>query len=1019
MADIANIRIAIEDVVKGVSELVKALETAERAMQSLEKVGTQSASALASQWRSLRAEIEAATQAAGSFEKASSGKTRASRPRASSPPPDIEAYNVSPEIQAVRDKFIEILTGRQKDAAAAAAQMAAANEAAAKAEAKLGENAQKAAASLERKAEAVKKESRARREQKELEGMLIEAALGENLPGDGGRGDGAKTELADLGKILENIQKQALLVFRSFILWTTLRTAVRIIKEYTERFAELEAVMTRVAFAAEKSADQVRASLASQSIVAARYGVSHADIAPAALFMAQTGIDSGTRAVAAEIARVFGPRQYANILEEVYQTQRRAANAGLEHVEILDYLATAFREVPVGVKLAGRELEVYFDALQYGIELAPKFGLSVEKSALVIARSAAVSERGVQMMATSYSALTEKIARDPATREYLGRLGIQYETTAEGVRKVVDAFQALQAVGDDEGVIRLLSAILGGTLQSPARLNEARVLLMALSEFEASSESLASFEKLSEGVANTFKQAFTEIQSSWDALLTAMALAFESSGVGKLIMGWLRGQAGWMRSIATGMSGRSAVEQFAARGELDQLVADFKRQTGLDISVRPGLNGLMIVPQPTAAQAREAFERGTVGGQPVGMTTRLGPEMLATYLTGTAAPFRESAGEYITRRFYEFALEKAEGEGKEPPAGPAVPPGGGLIQTEPPPEVERLLRLPEGIGLNRFIEVYQQELRKLEAIPDYFKDEERTLIAMMDAQNQYIRTQSLNSQAASEALRLLEEEARRAADAMSMFGGLETLPEGVTFEQFEAEVRRQEARIREQIPEEYSRELLRQKDFFFDDDGRFRKLLASSEAIRLATQELVKIEKSKITGVFNVPDEGRALVPFFALQRGFVPRGMEGQAEPRVEIGEIIDVTPINSSLSTTATSVSGLGSAANDAASALSRLTLLPTLGDLKPWDWRSLTHSGPPAGVRYLQDNPEVRLARAWSAGHLPGPGGREDIVVNVTLDGNVVQRVVHSRAYTNLSMARRSSSSAAGGGRVHMVR
>ena len=51
----------------------------------------------------------------------------------------------------------------------------------------------------------------------------------------------------------------------------------------------------------------------------------------------------------------------------------------------------------------------------------------------------------------------------------------------------------------------------------------------------------------------------------------------------------------------------------------------------------------------------------------------------------------------------------------------------------------------------------------------------------------------------------------------------------------------------------------------------FSKLTTTNDALRMAIEELTKLEREKITGAFNVPAGGEALIAFYAAQAGFVP----------------------------------------------------------------------------------------------------------------------------------------------------
>src|SRR3990167_5300789 len=102
------------------------------------------------------------------------------------------------------------------------------------------------------------------------------------------------------------------------------------------------------------------------------------------------------------------------------------------------------------------------------------------------------------------------------------------------------------------------------------------------------------------------------------------------------------------------------------------------------------------------------------------------------------------------------------------------------------------------------------------------------------------------------------------------FGGFQTFPKGQDWDQFRSLVRKYETQIQAEVP---GYTLDRQQVAFWDETTKhYRTLIGDTNAIRFATEEQRKLMAEQITGVFNIPDSGRALVAFYALQQGYVPR---------------------------------------------------------------------------------------------------------------------------------------------------
>ena len=208
-----------------------------------------------------------------------------------------------------------------------------------------------------------------------------------------------------------------------------------------------------------------------------------------------------------------------------------------------------------------------------------------------------------------------------------------------------------------------------------------------------------------------------------------------------------------------------------------------------------------------------------------------------------------------------------------------------------------------------------------------------------------------------------------------MFGGIQTLENGTDFGALSSTTARITSQLRQQLPQQYQEEVLAPKDTFFWDDGQLLKLTAPLIAIQLAQQEMLKLEKQKIQGLFNVPDAGRILVPFFALEQGFVPRGYGG---------------------------IGGDGASVSQSRrpSAMSEVVA-----------GRATT---PRSDLFLMRNNRDDRsgAAPATNFGSTSGVGSIT-IPVTVVIDGDVVGRKMETRTYRRVSAAARASGVGSGSG------
>lgn len=100
------------------------------------------------------------------------------------------------------------------------------------------------------------------------------------------------------------------------------------------------------------------------------------------------------------------------------------------------------------------------------------------------------------------------------------------------------------------------------------------------------------------------------------------------------------------------------------------------------------------------------------------------------------------------------------------------------------------------------------------------------------------------------------------------FGGFQDLPKGTDWNKFTADIAKYTTQLQKEVPGYQIHPM--QVAFWDAEKGHWRQVNGDAEAIRRAMADQTDVLK-QISGVFNVPAGGEVMVPFFALQAGFVP----------------------------------------------------------------------------------------------------------------------------------------------------
>jgi len=590
-------------------------------------------------------------------------------------------------------------------------------------------------------------------------------------------------QLNQAGQALQNIQQQAnaganafnafnnnftrhlTWIAQGIAIWTTLNTTIALASQSLEEYLRIESAQARLGFISGQTEFAT-----SQALVAnALYGTRPRDAIPGLVSGAQFGASEEQESQARQLALIFGTDQYANALQELGQTQIRANAVGLQHVEVMDFIAEAYQSVP-------GNMETYFDALQQGIQLHNQFGTSAEQAALILARISFATEQTPEATATLFQSVFTRLEQEKVREDLSGRFGIQLGSTSEMLREIAALTAQLTAAGQDTAVEQLMMALQGG-LAGPQRLRQMTVAMQELNNaFQAGTQPLADFDNLLGEVSDTGQVKIDRLRASWDLFLASLM----QTGPFEAALEQIDRLSAGLRASALSQPGR---ELFMGQPQAEQikLLEEYIQRTGGG-SLKPFL---------------EEFQR------PQGFLERL--------FAGNRQEQEGSLESLLFSQSWKFRPDPAD-------------------------------------------------------LATFFTD----LQTMVDAANNPVQ---IPTELAAPERPGKGRVFGIPTDAPADFGGFDTFPKEFNWEEFVRDVRRFEGQIEKEVPEY---ELEKRSFAYYDETtGLFRNLLADSNAIRFATEEQRKLMQQQITGVFNVPAGGEALVAFYALTQGFVPSYMQ------------------------------------------------------------------------------------------------------------------------------------------------
>ena len=543
-------------------------------------------------------------------------------------------------------------------------------------------------------------------------------------------------------------------IAQGILIWEGFRIVQGILQGMTTEMINLENVSARLALTTGQPLQAAITGVAGAAVQAARYGIAPTQAGPGTLAAAQLGASAAQQEQARQLALVFGADQHQNALTELYQVQLRASAAGIEYVDVLGFMATALQEIPRSLETDA--LETYADALQVGIRLQGRVGLSAELMGLALANAAVATESSAETIGAQFERVISRISKPEVIDELRG-FGVQPGPLPQVIGAIADAANQLVASGKMERFEELMRLVAGGSLQAGQQLRDFPLILKIISDaLDDPNKKLADFGRAVELTTGTTQSSF--------AILTASVKA-------------------WFGTLVAGYG--------AMDGFLERLV----------VLAKYGI----FSPQGLALTIGGARD---VAGAAAGLFN----------LQSQANLFEQQTGK-------QAYLNQAGGLGL-----------GGMPVLIVNPEFQRWLDNANNPA--RMERSWAADAARWQAQADFY-----------------------NPPPGKGQLAFPEPPA---------FGGFQTFPKGQDWDQFRSLVRKYETQIQAEVP---GYTLDRQQVAFWDETTKhYRTLIGDTNAIRFATEEQRKLMAEQITGVFNIPDSGRALVAFYALQQGYVPR---------------------------------------------------------------------------------------------------------------------------------------------------
>lgn len=537
-------------------------------------------------------------------------------------------------------------------------------------------------------------------------------------------------------------------IAQGILIWGALRVAGDGIRTFIQELNNLESTQARLGFVNGSS----YVATATQSALGAQYGLTPTQSGGGAITSAQLGLSSGDTNNARQLALVFGADQYDNALKELYQTEQRANAVGVDHVAVMNYIATAYKTAP-------GTMETYFDSLQQGILLSHDLGVSAEQAGLSILNMAEATEDSPERIATTLQSVIGNL-RKGSVQDNLKDYGIKAGTPGDMLRDVSSQVTDLVKSGNLDKAKALIDEVTGG-LNAPARQLQLLTDFQELNKlFTGTNTELSTMDGLLKNIGDTGVSTFDRLKSSFLALVDAqIAAQKDKQAKGEFQLPGLY-QLSPLGLLVPGEAARAYGDVKNAGNSLAEYMNDqamrknYETETGLSSTMAGNTNGRRAAGSDQVdTQAYKAWLREQSGA---------------------------TLGNSRTRNGFGMSPVSA--------ATPALGP-------TPPPEID--------------------------------------------------------------------------------FGGFQNFEKGWNWDKFTSDVTSHEKLLAD-VP---GYDIERKQFAFFDEATQsYKYMIADLNAIRFATDEQRKLMQQQITGTFNVPAGGEAIIAYFAAASGFVASTKSGKS---------------------------------------------------------------------------------------------------------------------------------------------
>lgn len=759
-------------------------------------------------------------------------------------------------------------------------------------------------------------------------------------------------------------------IMQTIVLMTVLREVFSFIKTAIQDVRDLSDASAKLSFITGATPGAARTSLLGQETQMAQFGVAPKEAGQGAIIARQYGLPAGAEETAAKISLVSSEaNDYTQVMKEVGQMVARSNGTFDDQNRVLDLYA-------VLVQNASLSTTEYLNSMESAIPLARMLGLTVETTAVIIAKTAQDLGLAGDAAAGLFSKVIQRTNIPSVQQELKDKFGISATDPAGRLKGIADYIARAQANNQNDELDAILSLVsAGGGGQSRQDLLR---LPQAVKDFydvvnsagKQGIQTTGAWDKLFGSVGNTINTQLTVLTTSAQQFINVWANSGPMEEFFKKLTGGIAGVSEYLNQ-------RSAIS--VGTDAFGALSADEKQRQVAAFNARMGYEAASVAPQYLPGQG--AMGQRTVNPNAGALTFNSTDQMKAdiasmlphgwagdTGTTGVPNLENWAAQQALALTFFQ-ANEAANttggmggGRGRLGLAGGAsssssLGPVPSLGKAQPP--FGEMLFEPKGLDVAA-VQARIKELETTFADVDGYAAADAQSFAVMDEKTKaFIATLTGTPDAVQMAVReftdAMDEAARSAAtfggistlpenrqggqwgrlqqdifaqeaflqgqanknnipydpkqqifmvldpvnnaaypiigtldafnievkkatDAVMQFGGLETLPKGVSGSQLQAAANVWQARIEGAQPDVQSYEKKQEYLFWDEASQSWFKIVTSNEALQRATEDLTK-SNNQITGLFNVPAGEEVYVPFSALTAGFVPAGQAGASD--------------------------------------------------------------------------------------------------------------------------------------------